>query len=139
MRLVLLCGGFLLPLTYFAFHHQDSSTSDDAYFVRLESAVRALQPQLEAHATEVSSGRIRQQSGYVTFPPPALPSQELSVRAVTKDANENIYFVFADSTVFANVGIVRRVVSTELLGDQMEPRISFTRHLFGDWWYYTAH
>jgi len=38
-----------------------------------------------------------------------------------------------------NIGQIKRRGAAALLGDGSEPRIVYTNHLRGDWWYYKAH
>lgn len=104
---------------------------------QMESFVRDHEPQLQRYVSDLLADRVANQPGFVTFEPPGITDQRVSISGVTRDRNGNVYFV-TSSTPMSNVGLVRRQAKAELLGDQMEPRIARAQHLFGDWWYYRS-
>jgi len=93
---------------------------------------------LADHAHRILAGEVEQEPGRVIYPPPARQTGELRVTAVTKDDNNNVYFILSGSFVTFNVGLVLRNGDKELLGDQCEPSVGFRRHIRDRWWHYES-
>jgi len=104
----------------------------------LEKWIRENETVLAQHTLDVVEKKVAKNEGKVSYPPPALPPSGPGVIYVTKDRNDNVYFITAGSFVTFNTGFVYSVQDKKLLGDQTEPRITFQQHLFGRWWAYTA-
>lgn len=111
---------------------------DEAYFEALTAAIRRSEPALLRHAEHGLRGVDSQKEGKECCPSPILDDPEFEVSCVTRDANQNVYFILADSWVTFNVGFILQSGDRPFLGDGQEPNIRFTKHLFGRWWYYTS-
>jgi len=111
---------------------------DAQYFRDLDAWLVANQKTLDDYAEAVIAERVRKKPACILYEPPNLPHGTFSTIGATVDANTNVYLVLNGSHVMFTVGLIRRLGEAELLGDGSEPRIVYTNHLRGDWWYYRA-
>ncbi len=100
--------------------------------------IRDREKDLIDYARAVLEGRVEKEAGRINYPSPKLSGKSrIRVKLVTKDANNNVYFVTNESWVSFNVGFVYK--QGPLLGDGGEDTIAREEHLFGRWWFYVAH
>ncbi len=108
------------------------------YLKDLSRFVKENDEQLLSYAEAVRKGELQKRSGRVDYPPPALSDQRFRVFQVTKDANENVYFILDDSFTTFNVGFISRKLDRPFLGDQIEPTLVTNILLHGAWYYFKA-
>jgi len=134
--LLVACASLVITVIVSPIRSRDQK--DAQYFRSLDAWLVANQKQLDNHAELVILGRVRKQPASILYEPPNLPRGAFSTSGATVDANTNVYFVLTGSHVMFNLGLVKRRGKSVLLGDGTEPRIVYTKHLHGDWWFYKA-
>ena len=111
---------------------------DAQYFRDLDAWLVANQKTLDDYVEAVIAGHVKKEPVSILYEPPNLRHGAFFISGASVDANTNVYLVLNGSRVMFNAGLVKRHGEAALLGDGSEPRIVYTNHLRGDWWYYKA-
>ena len=108
----------------------DQHATDEDYLAALGTFVLE-----ELEALSAISNMAREGAAWEHLANPEIQGR---VQGVTIDENRNVYFILNDSSVTNNVGFIARDGQAEFLGDGQEPKVEYTEHLWGDWWYYKS-
>ncbi len=136
----LACLGFVCFLGYVWGITPSKQERRAQYTCELLGQIRAQEKVLRTYSEDLLAGKVEKEPGFVSYTRARLPRSGIGQRigSVTRDENDNVYFVLTDSWVTFTHGFVLRNADTALLGDQLEPEIASLEHLFGNWWYYHA-